>query len=109
MLAFMLGLVTRKLSHKRLLTLYKALSYPLKFYGILCPALPLPMKKYFLNVINKWTEQTKVLTIYDQLNPKYAKYYKRQKILDEMKQADFEKIQIYHWHCYSWSVVAKKS
>lgn len=108
-LASMLRMITRRMSHRKLLTLSKLLAYPLKFYGSLCYALPLPMRKYFLNVINKWNEQTRVLTIYDQLNPEYAKYYKRQQILDEVKKAGFKSAQIEHRHGYSWTVVAKKT
>ena len=48
------------------------------------------------------------LVIFDQLNPRYAKYYKKNEIIEEITQAGFDLDKIYHRDGYSWSIVGKK-
>ena len=45
--------------------------------------------------------------IFDQLNPAYAKYYKKNEIEKELLDAGFNKLQFHHRHGYSWIVVGK--
>ena len=99
---------TKRLSHKALLRLSKGLLVPLNLYGLMCKKLPLPMKNYFINVFNNWMEDVKTLTIYDQLNPEYSKYYSKTEIIDEVARAGFHDIKTYHRHGYSWTVTGVK-
>ncbi len=48
------------------------------------------------------------LTVFDQLNPTYAKYYTRDEAEALAAGAGFTDIQLYHRHGYSWTVVARR-
>ena len=69
--------------------------------------LNLPLKNYLLKVFNKfgWSKRNDV--IFDQLNPEYAKYYKKDEILKELTDAGFSNITISHRHNYSWTVIGE--
>ena len=58
-------------------------------YIILCKFLNLPLKKYFINVFNKcgWKKRNDI--IFDQLNPAYSKYYKKEEIEKVLTDAGF--------------------
>jgi SAM-dependent methyltransferase len=99
---------TKSMEHNKILWLAKFLKFPLNLYGRLCKKNPLPMRNYFINVVNLWDEEVKTLTIYDQLNPEYVKYYKRDEIIQEMIRAGFSNVKSYHRHGYSWSLLAEK-
>lgn len=100
--------ITKRLSHNSLLRLSKCLRVPLNIYGLMCKKFPLPMSDYFKKVINNWTEDVKILTIYDQLNPHYSKYYSEIEIKKVVESAGFENIRTYHRHGFSWTVTAIK-
>ena len=67
----------------------------------------MPLKDYLLKVFNKfgWSKRNDV--IFDQLNPQYAKYYKKEEILKELADAGFKDLKISHRHNYSWTVIGK--
>ena len=44
------------------------------------------------------------LTIYDQLNPAYARYYRRPEAVDLLAAAGFSDVHVHHRHGYSWAV-----
>ncbi len=101
--------ITTRLSLPLLLRICRLLTIGINLYEKLCRFLPLPMKNYFQNHIAKLNEQRRTMTIYDQLNPTYAKYYKKQEVLDLFNKHEFKNIQMYHRHGYSWTVVAEKT
>ena len=103
-----LHVFTRRLSHKSLLRFCRLLKKALNGYLFLCKFLPVPMRSYFNNVIRKWDEEVKLLTIYDQLNPEYARYYRGPEIKSELEDAGFQNVRTYHRHGYSWTVVGEK-
>ena len=45
--------------------------------------------------------------IFDQLNPAYAKYYKKNEIEKELLDAGFVNLKFHHRHSYSWTVVGE--
>ena len=100
--------ITSKISHKNLLLLCKLILPFVLIYGKLCLFVKLPMSEYFKNVINKWTTKVKLMTIYDQLNPEYAKYYKEEELINELKASGFKNIKTYHRHKYSWTAIGEK-
>jgi hypothetical protein len=75
----------------------------------LCRFIKLPLKKYFLNVFSKFSFRHKFYVIFDQLNPKYSKYYKKMEVLNLMTNAGFKVEKIHHRDEYSWTVVGKKN
>lgn len=93
-------------------SILKAVSWcllpPLKLYSALCRWLPLPMRSYFLEHIQKLDHRQLLATIYDQLNPAYAKYYTRDEAVALFEQAGFIDVQTRHRHGYSWTVCGQK-
>lgn len=110
LLAFLnpLRALTRRMPHALLVALVRLIDLSVVAYLELCRRLPLPMRKYFLEVIGKFDGRVRRLTIYDQLNPAYAKYYRKTEAVALLKDAGFRDVQIYHRHGYSWSVIGTK-
>ncbi len=100
--------ITIKLPHKILLSLSKLLLYPLKLYCLLCNHLNLPMRDYMSNHISRLDNDALLITIYDQLNPTYAKYYTKNEAIQLLKDSGFVNIEIYHRHSYSYTVKGEK-
>ena len=78
-------------------------------YIALCSFFNLPLKKYLLNVFYKcgWKKRNDI--IFDQLNPEYAKYYKKEEIIKELQEAGYSNIQSSHRHEYSWALVGENN
>jgi hypothetical protein len=81
---------------------------PAVVYMWLCRVLPLPMRHYFVDIFSKLTPDKRRLTLYDQLNPAYAKYYWQQEVRALLQDAGFVDIEVFHRHNYSWTAVAVK-
>ena len=87
------------------------LTYLVDFYlklSEICFANKLPLSNYLKSIFYKCGRKEKKYIIFDQLNPSYAKYYKRQEVLDLLSRAGFTKIDLYHRFSYSWTAVAQK-
>ena len=69
--------VSKRLPHGLLQLLCSTINVALDAYIFLCRFLPLPMRKYMRNVLARFPRSVRRLTIYDQLNPAYAKYYSK--------------------------------
>jgi hypothetical protein len=57
-----------------------------------------------LNVIRRLSWKKRYLNIYDQLNPAYAKYYRRDEAIALLADAGFVDVRVHHRHGYSWTV-----
>jgi SAM-dependent methyltransferase len=100
--------LTTRLPHS-FLQLVVALIYPLLvLYRFLSRFINLPQKAYIENVIWPMAPDKRRLVIYDQLNPAYAKYYKKAEALELLRAAGFVDVQAHHRHGYSWSVIGTK-
>lgn len=77
-------------------------------YIFLCKYLNLPLKNYFIKVFSLCSMKTRKEIIFDQLNPTYAKYYRKQEIEKELIKGGFINLKFYHRHGYSWTVIAEK-
>lgn len=101
--------ITTILPDRALFYLVKFLTYIASTYGYIAKVFKLPMHNYFSSVYlkMKWPERT--LLIFDQLNPSFAKYYKRQELENIFKQAGFINIRFIHRHGYSWCMVGEKA
>jgi SAM-dependent methyltransferase len=100
--------ITRKLPHAVLSAVCWMLTVPLSAYIGLSRLVPLPMHEYVTKHLGPMTWDVRHLTIYDQLNPSYVKYYTRQEAHDLIADGGFENVQIYHRHGYSYTVTATK-
>ena len=78
-------------------------------YGIVCYALPfLPLAKYLKEVFMKCEFDKRKYIVFDQLNPAYAKYYRKEECEKLLLDAGFTDLKIKHHHNYSWTVVGTK-
>ena len=100
--------ITTLIPDKILRYISSVLNLFLYFYIFLCKFIKLPLRHYLLKVFSKCSFEKRNYIIFDQLNPSYAKYYKKDEILDLMKSCNFKKIEIFHRHKYSWTVIAEK-
>ncbi len=107
-MAKILRLITVLMPHNLLYKLSKFLIKPLKFYAFLSTHIKLPMYQYMRNHINKLNDSSLLITIYDQLNPSYAKYYKKHEALALLKSNGFQNCKIHHRHGYSWTIIGQK-
>lgn len=100
--------ITKHLPHRILQGICALLNLALDVYIFLCRFLPLPMRKYMRNVLARFPRSVRGLAIYDQLNPAYAKYYRREEAEELLKRAGFGDVSVYHRHGYSWTVIGTK-
>jgi SAM-dependent methyltransferase len=101
--------VTRRLPDKVLVGLSHALTAPLSAYAFLCRFAPLPMRRYMREVIGRYPWRHKFLTVFDQLNPSYARYYTEAEARALIADAGFADVRLHHRHGYSWTVVGTKA
>ena len=100
--------MTVRLPHGALVGLVYLMDIGLEAYIGLCRFLPLPMRSYMREVLAKFSPKVRRLTIYDQLNPAYAKYYTMQEAKALLTDAGFVDVRLYHRHGYSWSVLGRR-
>ena len=67
-----------------------------------------PMHSYLKNVFSKCTLEHRKFIIFDQLNPSYSKYYKKDECLNLLKSAGFKNIKIKRFNNYSWVLKGSK-
>ncbi|MFN6314841.1 MAG: methyltransferase domain-containing protein [Planctomyces sp.] len=80
----------------------------LRMYGWACRWMSLPMRTYFVGHISKLSSRQVMVTVFDQLNPAYAKYYTKSEAIELLEQSGFVDVQVHHRHGYSWTVVGRK-
>lgn len=98
--------ITRRLPGPVLTGLSWSLMVALTGYVQVCKVLPfLPLAKYSTEVMGKVSPEARTVTIYDQLNPAWVRYYSRAEVENMMTDAGFTDVRTYHRHGYSWSVI----
>lgn len=100
--------LTRRLPHQGLALLVRALYVPFWCYMQLCRWVPLPLARYMRRVMLPLTPEARRIVIYDQLNPAYAKYYRREEADTLLTAQGFVNVRLHHRHGYSWTVVGTK-
>ena len=98
---------TQKLPDKLVYKIAALLNILIQPYIYLCKFVNLPLKNYWLKVFNKCGWQKRKDMIFDQLNPAYSKYYKKNEIEKELLDAGFINLKFHHRHGYSWTVVGE--
>jgi len=107
-LALPLRRLTTHLPHCALVGLSGAISLALDAYILACRVLPLPMHRYMRNVVGKFPKSVRRLTVYDQLNPAFAKYYTETEARELLANGGFADVALYHRHSYSWTAIGRK-
>ena len=100
--------VTRLLPDAVLSGLCHVLTAFLTLYVWACRILPLPMRAYMCEVIGRYPWRHRFLTVFDQLNPSYARYYTEVEARALLEDAGFADVALYHRHGYSWTVFGRK-
>lgn len=100
--------VTTRLPHAALDVLCRVLDRALDLYILACRVLPLPMRDYLCNTYARVSREKRRLTIYDQLNPTYARYYRGPEVREMLERAGFEGVRLHHRRGYSWTALAVK-
>lgn len=103
-----LRVLTTRIPDRMLDVLVRMMDIPLVAYIGLCSFLDLPMRNYMRNVLGRMTPDKRRLVIFDQLNPTYAKYYKRNDAIELLTHAGFVDVAAHHRHGYSWTVIGFK-
>jgi SAM-dependent methyltransferase len=101
--------LTRLLPDGALGALSHLLNALLTPYVALCRRLPLPMHRYLREVLGRFDWRTRSLVIFDQLNPRFARYYEEAEARDLMASAGFTDVRLHHRHGYSWTVVGRRA
>jgi SAM-dependent methyltransferase len=101
--------VTQKLPHSVLHALSWAL-YPslLAYIAASRQVSALPMSSYMKDHMSKLRAKDQVITIYDQLNPAWARYYPRAEAERLLTDVGFVDVQSNHRHGYSWTLIGTK-
>lgn len=80
----------------------------LSVYCWLCRFMPLPMSRYIRAVIARYGWKNRFLTVFDQLNPSFAKYFTESQVHDLLASEGFINVSMYHRHGYSWTIRGQK-
>ena len=96
--------IGRPMPHALLAALAWILYWPLRAYIALAKRVDVPLGKYMTEVLDRLDADKVRLVIYDQLNPAYAKYYRREEVHRLFAQAGYADIRLHHRHGYSWTV-----
>jgi len=100
--------VTRIIPNFLLKILCKFLNISAVFYILLCRIFNMPLKDYFKNVFSKCSFKKREEIIFDQLNPSFAKYFKKEELLSLMETSGFKNIKIHNRYNYSWTAIGEK-
>jgi len=100
--------LTTRLPHRVLVGVSWLLTAVLGAYASACRYLPLPLRGYMRNVVRHLTPDKRFLVVYDQLNPTYARYYRRAEAVDLLSAAGFADVRAHHRHGYSWAVTGRR-
>jgi SAM-dependent methyltransferase len=100
--------LTTRLPHTLLLVLCAILNVALAPYIWLAKRKSVPLRDYLTEVLGRYPWKTRLLIIYDQLNPAYAKYYSEEEARDLLERSGFTNVTTYHRHGYSWSATGTR-
>ena len=81
------------------------LTYP---YGFLCNFFPLPLKKYFVTMFNKFSFKHKCYVIFDQFNPSFYKYFSKIELTDALEKVGFTVESLVNTVGHQYTVVCSK-
>jgi SAM-dependent methyltransferase len=99
---------TTRLPHPLLSALCSALTLVLSVYVWACRWLPLPMHGYARSVLSRLSWQKRKLTIYDQLNPSYVRFYTRSELRELLERGGFVDVRLHDRHGYSWTAIGTR-
>lgn len=66
-----------------------------------------PLQSYLKSVFMECDRQSQKFIIFDQINPIYSKYYRKEEIIALVEECNFDVEDIHHRHGYSWFLICK--
>lgn len=75
-------------------------------YASLCQRMRMPLAEYMRNYYSRLDSYSRKMVIFDQLHPRFAKYYSSRELRALLESCGFRDIQMHHRFNYSWSVLA---
>jgi len=99
--------ITRRLPHRALDPVASALLVPASLYAACARRWRLPLSDYVRGYFSRLDRYSRKAVIYDQLNPTFARYYRREELEDELHRAGFIGIRLQRRLGYSWSALAR--
>ena len=81
------------------------LTYP---YGFLCKFFPLPLKKYFVTMFNKFSFKHKTYVIFDQFNPSFYKYFEKEELIKKLNDAGLKVESLVNTVGHQYTVICSK-
>jgi SAM-dependent methyltransferase len=100
--------ITTRLPHWALSAICQVLTVAVDAYALACRVLPLPLRSYVLGTLSRVSRRDRTLTIYDQLNPSYVRYYERDELIRLLEDAGFRDIELHHRRGYSWTAIGTR-
>jgi len=100
--------LTPHLPHAALLGLATVLNALLDVYIVACRWLPLPLRDYMRRVLARVSREKRRLTIYDQLNPSYVRFFRRDELVGLLERCGFADVRVHDRHGYSFTAVATR-
>jgi SAM-dependent methyltransferase len=96
LLFFLLPLrgLTRRLPDPLLRGIVRAIDPAVCLYIALGRLLPVPLWRYFRDVLGRFGPVERRLTVYDQLNPAYARYYRQSEAVALLERAGFTDVRL---------------
>lgn len=101
--------VTTRMPDPILRAVAHVMTRALDVYVPACEKLPLPLAGYMTNVVSKLDRDKRYLTVYDQLNPAYARYYREQEARSLFEDAGLVDVRLHHRHGYSWTISGRRA
>jgi SAM-dependent methyltransferase len=108
LVALPIRLITRHLPHFAVAGLSWVLDIPLKAYIVASRKFKLPLNEYMRDCLDKRTPDKRRLVIYDQLNPRWAKYYSEREVRDLLDSSGFKNVRVHSRMGYSWAAIGVK-
>jgi SAM-dependent methyltransferase len=96
---------TTRVPHAVLDALCRVLNALLGVYIWLCRWLPLPLRDYARGTLARLSPEKRHLTIYDQLNPSFVRFFREAEVRAMLEQAGFRDVRLYHRRGYSWTAL----
>lgn len=100
--------VTTRLPDPALRALCALLDRALDPYLFACRYLPLPLRGYLLGVFAKLSRAKRRLTLFDQLNPSYVRYYARDEVVALLTRCGFADVRLHDRRGYSWTAIGTR-
>ena len=100
--------IATRVPHRVLLVASGVLNAVLDLYIQLCRVLPLPMRDYIRSHLGRLDRDKRKLTIYDQLNRTYVRFYERAEVREMLERAGFTDVALHHRRGYSWTALGVK-